>query len=428
LNILVIGGGGREHALAWRLAREKSINKVYCAPGNSGIEADAECCPLDTKDVRAAARIAGTVRADLTIVGPEAPLVAGVADEFASRGLRILGPVRAAAQLEGSKIFAKKFMERHQIPTASTYGIFSSALDVYSELCGVDWPLVIKADGLCAGKGVLVTSSPDEATAFVDRVMGRLEFGDAGRHLILEEGLSGEELSYIILTDGKDFIPMCPTRDYKRALDGDQGPNTGGMGAYSSDDILPKQLENQIIDSVVRPTLRGLATDGIPYSGFLYFGLMITAEGPKVLEFNCRLGDPETEVIVMRADFDLAQAFMSATTGQLKNVSPKWSPGPAVCVVMASEGYPGNPILNRQIRGLSEVGKTSQGAVGFHAGTKRIDGNYYTSGGRVLMVSAKADTLPGARDLAYEAVRAISFDGAHYRRDIAAERKSSAAT
>lgn len=423
MKVLVIGSGGREHALAWKLRQSPVVDKVYCAPGNGGIESDAECIALDLKNVKAAADIAANIGADLTVVGPEVPLVAGIADEFAARGLKILGPARAAAQLEGSKVFAKKFMERHGIPTASTYGIFDSALDVYAELCAVDWPLVIKADGLCAGKGVLVTSSPDEATAFVDRVMDKREFGDAGRHVVLEEGLSGEELSYIVLTDGKEFIPMAPTRDYKRAFDSDAGPNTGGMGAYSSGDILPKDLENRIIESVVRPTLRGLAADSIPYCGFLYFGLMITPDGPKVLEFNCRLGDPETEVIVLRVEFDLTQACMDAATGNLRRVVPKWSSKPAVCVVMASEGYPGSPRTNLPISGLDSA-RAAQDTIVFHAGTKRVSNKYYTSGGRVLMVSASGDTLGAARDSAYRVAKLIAFDGAQYRTDVASGQKA----
>jgi phosphoribosylamine---glycine ligase len=425
LKILVIGTGGREHALAWKLRQGPSIYSVYCAPGNIGARRDAECFPLDVKNPTAAADLATSLGVDLTVVGPELPLVSGIADEFASRGLRILGPVRAAAQLEGSKIFAKNFMERHGIPTASTYGIYNSPVDVYAELCAVDWPLVIKADGLCAGKGVLVTSSPDEATAFVDRVMDRREFGDAGSRVILEEGLAGEELSYIILTDGKDFIPMAPTRDYKRALDGDAGPNTGGMGAYSSDDILPKSLENQIVEAVVRPTLDGLAKDGIPYRGFLYFGLMLTPDGPKVLEYNCRLGDPETEAIVLRADFDFAQACLATADGNVASVRSTWSPKPAVCVVMAAEGYPGNPKTGVPIRGLDA--NPPPGTVIFHAGTKRVGSDYCTAGGRVLMVSSSGDTLAEARKRCYEVVRNISFEGAHYRTDIAAERKRVAA-
>ena len=427
MKILVIGSGGREHALVWKLRQGSNVERVYCAPGNGGIAGDAECLPLDVKDPVAAADLAAKVGVDLTVVGPELPLVSGIADEFASRGLKILAPVRAAAQLEGSKVFAKQFMNRHGIPTASTYGIFDSPVDVYGELCAVDWPLVIKADGLCAGKGVLVTSSPDEATTFVDRVMDGREFGDAGSKVLLEEGLVGEELSYIILTDGKDFIPMAPTRDYKRALDGDAGPNTGGMGAYSTDDILPKSLEEKIVEAIVRPTLNGLAKDGVPYRGFLYFGLMLTADGPKVLEYNCRLGDPETEVIVLRADFDFAQACMAAAEGNLKSVAPTWSANPAVCVVMASEGYPGTPKTGGSIGGLDPKNMPS-GTVVFHAGTKRVGSEFQTAGGRVLMVSSSGETVAAARKRCYDVVSSIKFEGAHYRTDIAAERKRVAAS
>lgn len=389
---------------------------------------EAECVPLDLANPCAAADLARQIRADLTVVGPELPLVSGIADEFATRGMKLLGPLRAAAQLEGSKVFAKNFMERHSIPTASTYGIFGSAVDVYAELCAVDWPLVIKAEGLCAGKGVLVTSSPDEATAFIDRVMERREFGDAGRRVILEEGLAGEELSYIILTDGTDFLPMAPTRDYKRAFDGGAGPNTGGMGAYSTDEILPKALERQIVETIVRPTLSGLAADGIPYRGFLYFGLMLTSDGPKVLEYNCRLGDPETEVIVLRAGFDFGEACMAAAEGRLKGFVPKWLPHPAVCVVMAADGYPGNPKTGVRIEGLGAAESLPPAAVIFHAGTKRLGPDYVTSGGRVLMVSASGASLGEARKTVYEVVRGIQFEGAHYRTDIAAEQKRIAAS
>ncbi len=426
MKILVIGGGGREHALVWKFRQSPVVEKVYCAPGNGGIANDADCLSLDVKDVAAAADLAVNIGADLTVVGPELPLVSGIVDEFSRRGLKILGPTKQAAQLEGSKVFAKKFMERHKILTGAVYGIFDSPVDAYGELCAVDWPLVIKADGLCAGKGVLVTSSPDEATAFIDRLMDRREFGNAGSHVILEEGLTGEELSYIILTDGKDFIPMAPTRDYKRVFDGNAGPNTGGMGAYSTDDILPPDLERTIADTVVRPTLNGLATDGIPYCGFLYFGLMLTSDGPKLLEFNCRPGDPETEVIVLRAAFDLAQACLDAVEGNLNNVKPIWSPEAAACVVMASEGYPGNPKTGVPISGI-RPGSEARGAEVFHAGTKREGDIYYTSGGRVLMVSAAARFLREASRRIYDVISSISFDGAHYRRDIAAQAKQTTA-
>jgi phosphoribosylamine---glycine ligase len=426
LKILVIGGGGREHALVWKFRKSGVVEKVYCAPGNGGIANDAECLSADLKDIKATADLAETIAADLTVVGPELPLVAGIADEFSRRGLKILGPTKQGAQLEGSKVFAKEFMERHGIPTAAIYGIFDSPVDAYTELCSVDWPLVVKADGLCGGKGVLVTSSPDDATTFIDRVMERREFGDSGKRVLLEEGLTGEELSYIILTDGKDFIPLPPTRDYKRALDGDEGPNTGGMGAYSSDDILSRELEARIAETVVRPTLAGLRADGVSYCGFLYFGLMLTSEGPKVLEFNCRLGDPEAEVIVLRTDFDLAQACMDAAQGNLKTVAAKWTQKAAVCVVVASEGYPGNPKVGTPITGI-EPGQTFREVVLFHAGTKRIGSSYYTSGGRVVVVAAANTTLDEARRSVYSIVSSVVFEGAHCRTDVALRPKQSAA-
>ena len=421
MKLLVIGSGGREHALVWKLAQSPSVAKIWCAPGNGGIASDAECFPLDLTDVKAASDLAAKLGADLTIVGPEIPLARGIADEFAQRGLALLGPSKAAAQLEGSKVFAKKFMERHGIPTAAVYGIYDQAVDAYTDLCSVDWPLVIKADGLAAGKGVLVTSSPDEATAFIDRVMERKEFGEAGRRVLLEEGLQGEELSFIILTDGKNFARMAPTRDYKRAYDGDQGPNTGGMGAYSTDDLLPPELERKIIETIVRPTLEGLEKDSMPYRGFLYFGLMITPQGPKLLEFNCRLGDPETQAIMMRADFDFAQACMAVARGELGGVNAKWAPAASVCVVLASKGYPEKPEVGQEISGLDAHGRAATtGVAVFHAGVhKRGDGEYYTNGGRVLGVTASGNDLGSCRQTVYSVCSNISFGGCQFRGDIA---------
>jgi len=422
MKILVIGSGGREHAIAWKLGQSASVEKIWCAPGNGGIAQHAECLPLDLKDVSTAADLANSLGADLTIVGPELPLTLGIVDEFSRRGLAILGPPRETAQLEGSKIFAKRFMERHGIPTASIYGICDSARDARKALAGADWPVVIKADGLCAGKGVLVTPSRDEATEFISRVMDQHEFGDAGNLLLLEEGLKGQELSYIILTDGKHFIPMAPTRDHKRAYDNDEGPNTGGMGAYSADGILSSALGKTIVDTIVQPTLRGLREDGLPYRGFLYFGLMLTREGPKILEYNCRLGDPETEAIFLRADFDLAQACIQAVRGNLASFDAKWIPGASACVVIASEGYPGNPITGREILGL-ETAAVNQDSVVFHAGTRVENGRYFTTGGRFLVVAAKGADLAQARASAYECARAIQCQGAFYRTDIGAAPK-----
>jgi phosphoribosylamine--glycine ligase len=387
------------------------------------VEASAE--PVGRENLvshaKAAADLAVKLSVDLTIVGPEMPLVLGIADEFERRGLVLLGPTRNAAQLEGSKVFAKIFMERHGIPTAAVYGIYDSPVDAYTALCSVDWPLVIKADGLCAGKGVLVTSSPDEATAFIDRVMEKKEFGDAGKHVLLEEGLIGEELSYIVLTDGDNFIPMVPTRDHKRVFDNDEGPNTGGMGAYSTDEILPSDLEKKIIKTIVRPTLAGLKADAVPYRGFLYFGLMLTQNGPKLLEYNCRLGDPETEAIMLRVDFDLAQACEEAARGHLGSFKAKWHPGASACVIMASENYPGSPVTGKVIQGLRRA-EEAAGVVVFHAGTRRNGDAYYTSGGRILGVCSRGDDLVTACMNCYEALNRIHIEGAHYRRDIGSKK------
>ena len=417
MKILVIGSGGREHAIVWKLRQSAQVERVWCAPGNGGIANDAECVSLDLKDVRAAAELASKLGAALTIVGPELPLVLGIADEFAARGLPLLGPGRQAAQLEGSKVFAKKFLERHGIPTARVLGICDSPSAAFAALDSARGPLVIKADGLCAGKGVLVTPSRAEARDFIERLMGTPEFGDAGKRVLIEEALAGQELSYIILTDGNDYIPLAPARDHKRAYDGDQGPNTGGMGVYSTADILPAELENKILDTIVRPTLAGLEKDQTPYRGFLYFGLMLTSDGPKVLEYNCRLGDPETEAVLLRADFDFAEACAAAARGALAGFRAKWLPGASICVVLASEGYPGNPATGRKISGLDEAAKV-QGSVVLHAGTRREGTNYYTTGGRVLVVSARGESIEQASRIAYDAIGKIKIEGAFYRHDI----------
>src|SRR5437879_1401459 len=286
MKVLVIGGGGREHALVWRLKESSRVDRVVCAPGNGGILAEAECVAAEAGDVGGLVALAERLGPDLTVVGPELPLVRGIADEFSKRNWRIVGPTKRAAQIEGSKIFAKEFLRRHNIPTAELYGCYDSPGDAYSALCAVDWPVVVKADGLCAGKGVLVTASPDEATGFIERLMEKRELGAGGERVLLEETLEGEELSYIVLTDGERAAPLAPARDHKRAFDGNQGPNTGGMGAYTSDTLLPAALEGTVVEPIVQPAIRGLRGDGIPYRGFLYFGLMLTAQGPKVLEFN----------------------------------------------------------------------------------------------------------------------------------------------
>ena len=419
MQVLVIGGGGREHALVWKLRQSHRVEKIWCAPGNAGIAAEAECQAVDPGDVPALIDLAARIRPDLTVVGPEVPLVNGIVDAFAKRDWPIVGPSKRAAQLEGSKIFSKEFLQRHNIPTAKMYGAFDSAPRAYAALSSVQWPLVIKADGLCAGKGVFL--APDEASAkdFLHRVMEKNELGAGGQRVLLEETLEGEELSFIILTDGKRYAPLVPTRDHKRVFDGNRGPNTGGMGAYSSDDLLSPELRATIISKIVEPTLRGLAADGIPYQGFLYVGLMLTKDGPKVLEFNCRLGDPETQAIVARMDFDLAEVLLDLTASRFDPSKLKWKRGASVCVVLASGGYPGKFVNGKVIEGLTALIENN-GATVFHAGTVRESDRVLTRGGRVLGITASGPSLQAALRTAYKAVEHIHFEGMHYRKDVGA--------
>ena len=418
MKVLVIGGGAREHALVSKLRQSSLVSKIWCAPGNGGISRQAECISAPLGDISSLADLAGRLQIDLTVVGPEQPLVDGIADEFERRSLPIIAPSRQCARLEGSKVFAKRFLERHKIPTANVYGVFASAEDATRHLKGFSYPLVLKADGLCGGKGVVVANSCDEASDFVQRVLVNREFGDAGDQLLIEEALSGKELSYIVLSDGHDFIPLIPTRDHKRVFDGDLGPNTGGMGAYSCDGIIPPSIEGEVRRQIVGPTLNALKQDGCKYSGFLYFGLMLTQSGSKVLEFNCRLGDPETQAIMARADFDLAEVLGAVTQQKLGSHALKWRPGASVCVVMASGGYPGKYDTGKGIRGLQEAAAIG-GVEVFHGGTRRDGDEYYTSSGRVLSVTAVGGTLDAARRKAYDAVHRIQFSNCHYRSDIA---------
>jgi phosphoribosylamine--glycine ligase len=417
MRILVIGGGGREHALVWKLGRGAGVEKIWCAPGNGGIAGEAECLAVDAGDVTGLAALAEEIKPDLTVVGPELPLVNGLVNAFSERRWAVVGPDKKAAQLEGSKIFAKEFLQRHNIPTAEMYGAHDSAGGAYGALCAVDWPVVIKADGLCAGKGVFVAPDPDAATEFIERVMEKNELGAGGSRVMLEEALEGEELSFILLTDGESYAPLVPTRDHKRAFDNNQGPNTGGMGAYSSDELLPADLQRTIEKTIVEPTMRGLAADGIRYQGFLYVGLMLTKSGPKVLEFNCRLGDPETQAILARVDFDLAEVLGDVAGGHLKPEKLKWKPGASACVVVASGGYPGKFETGKEIRGLENAASVADVKV-LHAGTKLVGDSIVTSGGRVLGVTATGATLSAALQKAYEATEKIQFEGMQFRKDI----------
>jgi phosphoribosylamine--glycine ligase len=419
MKILVIGSGGREHALTWKLRESQHMEEIYCAPGNAGIGQEAECLPVDVSRPQEILRVAQQLKADLTVVGPEAPLVAGVVDEFEKEGLWIVGPTKAAARLEGSKIFAKQFMQRHRIPTAK-FRVAETLEDAAKALAGFGVPVVIKADGLAAGKGVVVARSREEAATALDEFMRQKTLGSAGERVVIEECLTGEEMSFIVLTDGRGVLPLVATQDHKAVFDNDQGPNTGGMGAYSEDSILPEHLRETILQRIVYPSLVGMAAEGVPYRGFLYFGLMLTAQGPKVLEYNVRQGDPEAQPILMRLRSDLVDLLLAIREGQLGAVEAHWSPSPAVCVVMASKGYPGKPEVGKVITGV-ETAESLGGVKVFHAGTRVHERQLLTAGGRVLGVTAIGEDLPSAIEHAYAAVRKIHFEGMHYRRDIGAK-------
>jgi len=419
MNVLVIGGGGREHALVWKLRESLRVNKIWAVPGNAGIAGEAECINInnDHGSVDAIVAIAEKIQPDLTVVGPELPLVNGLTDAFRLRNWLIVGPSKLAAQLEGSKIFSKEFLLRHRIPTARMYGQFNNTTDACAALSSVNWPLVIKADGLCAGKGVFLAPDPASAKDFLYRAIEMKALGPGGERVLLEETLVGKELSFIILTDGTRYAALAPTRDHKRVFDNDEGPNTGGMGAYSVDDLLPDALRNEIISVIVEPTFRGLAADRIPYQGFLYIGLMLTTSGPKVLEFNCRLGDPETQAILARVDFDLAEILMDSASGNLDPQKLSWKPEASACVVLASGGYPGGFETGKRIDGLTSI-RHNSGVKILHAGTRVSGSDVVTCGGRVLGVTALGANLEIALDSAYEAVSHIHFSGMHFRKDI----------
>ena len=418
MKVLVLGSGGREHALVWKLRQSPRISKLYCAPGNGGIAADAECVAADLKDVSSLVQLANKLNPDLTVVGPELPLTLGIVDEFQSRGWPIFGPTRAAARLESSKSFAKEFMQRHHIPTAK-YSVCETKDEAREALKLFHTPVVVKADGLAAGKGVIIASSKDEAQRVADEMLAGKMLGEAGRRVVLEECLAGEELSFLVMSDGERVVPLVAAQDHKRAFDGDQGPNTGGMGAYSTDQIIDAQMREWLVAHIARPVVAGMKAEGAEYKGILYCGLMMTARGPMVLEFNCRFGDPEAQPIVMRMESDLLEAIEAAVAGRASEGNFRWSPEPAVCVVMASGGYPAAFEAGKLITGIEEAGRM-HGVKVFHAGTDRRDSSYYTSGGRVLSVTARGKELPDAVERAYDAVMKIRFEGMHYRKDIAA--------
>ena len=424
MKVLVIGGGGREHALAWKLSQSERIQKVYVAPGNGGTARDPNLVNVPMTDVKALREWAQQEKIELTVVGPEAPLAAGVVDEFRAHGMRIFGPTQAAAQLESSKAFSKAFMQRHGIPTA-VYETFTDPVQAHAYIDKMGAPIVVKADGLAAGKGVVVAMTAAEAHEAIDFMLLDNQLGvvhNAGAdgaavpRVVIEEFLQGEEASFIVLCDGQNVVALATSQDHKRLLDGDQGPNTGGMGAYSPAPVVTAQVHARAMREVIMPTIKGMEKDGIPYTGFLYAGLMIDAQGmPKTLEFNCRMGDPETQPIMMRLKTDLVEVMLAATSGKLDTLALEWDRRPALGVVMAAAGYPMNPRKGDVITGLP---KDEPDAMVFHAGTAAVNGQTVTSGGRVLCVTVLADSVKQAQQKAYEVAKGIHFEGQQYRKDI----------
>ncbi len=417
MKVLVLGSGGREHALIWKLRQSPRVSKLYCAPGNGGIADEAECLPVDLKKLESMVALGELVRPDLTVVGPELPLTLGVVDEFTRRGWPAFGPTKAAARLESSKSFAKEFLRRHRIPTAP-YAICDSVEEVRAALAHFHAPVVVKADGLAAGKGVVIAASKEEATSVAAEMFSGKMVGEAGTRVVLEECLKGDELSFLVLSDGERVAPLVAAQDHKRVGDGDTGPNTGGMGAYSTQTIIDDKMRDWLVHHIARPVVEGMKAEGAEFKGVLYCGLMMTARGPMVLEFNCRFGDPETQPILMRLESDLVEALEASIEGRVSEGDFKWSADASVCVVMASGGYPGTFEVGKNIVGLGQAGVIG-GVKVFHAGTSKRDGEFYTAGGRVLGVSARAADLETAVQRAYQACEKIRFDGAHYRKDIA---------
>ena len=424
MKVLVIGGGGREHALAWKLSQSERIQKIFVAPGNGGTARDPNLINVPITDVKALREWAQQEKIELTVVGPEAPLAAGVVDEFRANGLRIFGPTKAAAQLESSKAFSKDFMQRHGIPTAF-YETFTEPAKAHAYIDKMGAPIVVKADGLAAGKGVVVAMTAEEAYEAIDFMLLDNQLGVAHNsgadgaaipRVVIEEFLQGEEASFIVLCDGQNVLALATSQDHKRLLDHDEGPNTGGMGAYSPAPVVTAQVHARAMREVILPTIKGMEKDGIPYTGFLYAGLMIDAQGmPKTLEFNCRMGDPETQPIVMRLKTDLVEVMLAATSGKLDNLELEWDRRPALGVVMAAAAYPMNPRKGDVITGLP---KDDPDAMVFHAGTTLVSGQTVTSGGRVLCVTVLADSVKQAQQKAYEVAKEIHFDGQQYRKDI----------
>jgi phosphoribosylamine--glycine ligase len=420
MKVLIFGSGGREHALAWAIAKNPRVTEIVCAPGNGGIASIARLVPVSLSDLDAMVQAAVAEQPDLTIVGPELPLSLGLVDALQLRGLKVFGPTKAAAMLESSKSFAKRFLQRHQIPTAN-YAVCKSLEEAEKAIEFFHAPIVVKADGLAAGKGVLICDSCKAAleTAqglFTGKLLGtKPDFGE--QQIVIEEFLQGEEVSFLCLSDGKHVAPLVPAQDHKRIGEGDTGLNTGGMGVYSTDSILEPEMQKWIMHHIARPTIRGMAEEDTPFVGVLYIGLMMTARGPEVLEFNARFGDPETQAILLRLDSDLVEALEACVDGQLADIELRWKPGASACVIASSGGYPGSFQTGFEITGLEEAAAVS-GVQVFHSGTALAGGSLRTSGGRVLGVSATAATLTEALEHAYQAIDKIHFDGMYFRRDI----------
>ncbi len=416
MRVLVIGSGGREHALAWKIKQSTLVEKVYCAPGNGGIAGIAECVDIKPDDITGLIGFATRNKIDLTVVGPEAPLAQGIVDRFCVNGLRIFGPTKAAARIEASKAFMKDLMRRHDIPTAE-FEVFDDSSSAKSYIKGLKGNFVVKADGLAAGKGVVVCSSKEEGIVAVESMMERRAFRDAGSKVIIEECLEGEEASILVVTDGKDCVPLVSAQDHKRIFDGDNGPNTGGMGAYSPAPVVTGPMMDAVMERIIRPVVSAMDSEGSRYKGVLYAGIMVTAEGPKVLEFNCRFGDPETQTILPRLKSDIVELMEASIDDEIDMTTLDWDERPCVSVVISSGGYPGEYETGYEVDGLDALEKAKDVFV-FHAGTKSEDGRIVTSGGRVLNVTALGFDIKDAIDRCYNAVNLIEFEGMHFRRDI----------
>ncbi len=423
MKILVVGSGGREHALIWKIAQSKLVKKIFCAPGNGGISQLAECVNIKVEDVAGLLEFARKEKIDLTVVGPEVPLTLGVADEFCKADLKVFGPMKKGAQLEASKVFSKELMKKYNIPTAD-FKVFDNYNEANKYIEKIGAPCVVKADGLAAGKGVVVAKTVEEAKNAVNAMMKERIFGDAANKIIIEECLEGQEASILVLTDSKEVIALASSQDHKRIFDYDKGPNTGGMGAYSPAPIVTEKVMQEIMEKVIFPTIDGLVKEGIDYRGILYAGIMLTKKGPMTLEYNCRFGDPETESILPRLQSDLVEAMLAVASQNLtkfkKSGGVKWDNRACVCIVCSSKGYPGDYEKGKEIFGLEEVAKFSDVVV-FHAGTKKDGQKILTNGGRVLAVTGLGNSIKEAINTAYKAVEKIKFDGMHYRRDIGAK-------